>query len=337
MKKLKYLFLIMIFIFFSISSVNAAENEGFWAKTLLGRFANGEWQQVAELRSDTNELILAQLGAQGVNDVYPLWMGFYGHASNQFTSDKIYNLTFKIDYSSRGNRMFDWQKAMRYAKMEVGITNAVVDYCTMSVNNTTYSEFTCQFTLSSNANSSYYEVNVNWYDTNLFQRGFDSIYAEYGMILKFDLTMTSNIDYGGQIVSQNEIIIGQNQQIIDSNNKTNDILTDDNVSGVENAFESFDAFVSENSTITQLITMPITLYSSILNGMNSTCQPFVLGDLFGTNLTIPCINIGNYLGTGLWSMIDIIISGFAIYSISRKLIKIFNNFSSMKEGDVIDD
>ena len=71
--------------------------------------------------------------------------------------------------------------------------------------------------------------------------------------------------------------------------------------------------------------------------MKSTCKPFVLGALFGTNLTIPCINIGSYLGSALWGMIDVIISGFAIFSISKKLIKIFNNFSSMKEGDVIDD
>lgn len=142
----------------------------------------------------------------------------------------------------------------------------------------------------------------------------------------------------------NSTIINQNQTIIDQNNQTNEKLddlnqniTNNNVNGVENAFESFEGFITDNSTITQLITMPITLYSSILNGIQSTCQPFILGDLFGTSLTIPCVNIGNYLGSTLWSMIDVIISGFAIFAISKKLIKIFNNFSSMKEGDVIND
>lgn len=129
----------------------------------------------------------------------------------------------------------------------------------------------------------------------------------------------------------------EQQQTNEKLDDLNDNITNDNVSGIEDAFSRFDGFISENSTITQLITMPITLYSSILKGVQSACQPFSLGSLFGTNLTFPCINIGNYLGTALWTMIDVIISGFAIFSISKKLIKIFNNFSSMKEGDVIDD
>ena len=335
MKKLKYLFLIIFSSIIFVSSVDAAENESFYTKTLLGKFVNGQWEQVASVTSQTNQLILSQIGDQDY-EVYPVWMGFYGNASKGFTTDKIYNLSFRIDYSQSNNRFFQWKKAIQYAKMEIKIDNSVVNYCTMNANNDTYSEFTCEFKVSKDS-SSYYEININWWNTNLYNLGFDGFYPDMGMILKFGLNLTSNTDYNGQIVSQNEIIIGQNQQIIDSNNKTNDILTNDKVNGVEKSFESFEKFVSENSTITQLITMPITLYSSILNGIQSTCQPFILGNLFGTNLTIPCINIGNYLGTALWSMIDIIISGFAIFAISKKLIKIFNNFSSMKEGDVIND
>lgn len=139
------------------------------------------------------------------------------------------------------------------------------------------------------------------------------------------------------IISSTENIESSLGDLNSGVNDLNQNITNDDVNNVEGTFDSFEGFIAENSTITQLITMPITLYTSILNGMQSTCQPFVLGNLFGTNLTIPCINIGNYLGTVLWTMIDIIISGFAIFAISKKLIKIFNNFSSMKEGDVIDD
>lgn len=172
----------------------------------------------------------------------------------------------------------------------------------------------------------------------------DDVIADFTDTLFSAVNFISSEDGTQAIINQNQTIIDQNQTQIEQGQQTNENLEDikdaiknDNVNGVENAFESFEGFIAENSTITQLITMPITLYSSILNGMQATCQPFVLGNLLGTNLTIPCINIGNYLGNVLWSMIDIIISGFAIYSISKKLIKIFNNFSSMKEGDVIDD
>lgn len=146
------------------------------------------------------------------------------------------------------------------------------------------------------------------------------------------------ISYGqeycsNKIDSTNDKLDQTNQQLGD----LNDNITDSNVSGVEESFSNFENFLDDNSTITQLITLPVTLYSSILQGVSNSCSPFNLGSLYGENLILPCINIGNYLGSTLWGMIDLIISGFAVYSISKKLIKVFNNFSSMKDGDVIDD
>lgn len=122
-------------------------------------------------------------------------------------------------------------------------------------------------------------------------------------------------------------------------NNLDGTLKDNNIdeNGIASAFDSFNDYLDENSTITQLITLPITLYTAILNNLNGTCSPFNLGKLYGEDLILPCINISQYLGNALWSMIDIIISGFAIYAISKKMIKVFNNFSSLKEGDVIDD
>ena len=123
------------------------------------------------------------------------------------------------------------------------------------------------------------------------------------------------------------------------NQALNDTLNDDKVDSdkIGSAFSDFNDFLDNNSTITQLIVLPITLYTAILNNLNGTCTPFNLGTLFEHNLTLPCINISQYLGNTLWTMIDIIVSGFAIYSISRKMIKVFNSFTFMKDGDVLDD
>lgn len=130
-----------------------------------------------------------------------------------------------------------------------------------------------------------------------------------------------------------------NQALDDSINNLNDSLNNSDVddNGIASAFEDFDDYLDDNSTITQLITLPITLYTAILNNLNGSCSPFNLGELYGEDLILPCINVSQYLGSSLWSMIDIIISGFAIFAISKKMIKVFNNFSSLREGDVIDD
>lgn len=136
-----------------------------------------------------------------------------------------------------------------------------------------------------------------------------------------------------------EICTNKLDEQTDAINNVNDSINNDNIddSGISSAFDNFNNFLDDNSTITQLITLPVTLYTAILNNLNGTCQPFNLGSLYGSDLILPCINISQYLGSALWSMIDIIISGFAIYAISKKMIKVFNNFSSLKEGDVIDD
>lgn len=151
----------------------------------------------------------------------------------------------------------------------------------------------------------------------------------------------SDIDLSNQqnIIDQNNQIISGQEDIKDSVNNVDDTLKDDNIdnNNVSSTFEEFNSFLDDNSTITQLITLPITLYSSILNNVGGSCQSFNLGSLYGEDLVLPCVNIGNYLGSTLWGMIDLIISGFAVYFIAKKLIKVFNNFSSMKDGDVIDD
>lgn len=151
----------------------------------------------------------------------------------------------------------------------------------------------------------------------------------------------SDIDLSNQqnIIDQNNQIISGQEDIKDSVNNVDDTLKDDNIdnNNVSSTFEEFNSFLDDNSTITQLITLPITLYSSILNNVGGSCQSFNLGSLYGEYLVLPCVNIGNYLGSTLWGMIDLIISGFAVYFIAKKLIKVFNNFSSMKDGDVIDD
>lgn len=132
----------------------------------------------------------------------------------------------------------------------------------------------------------------------------------------------------------------QTQQQEQQHNETINTLTNDtsiDTNETSNIFEEFEDFLPDEGIVTQLVTLPISLYTNILNSVNGTCQAFSLGSLLGTNLTLPCINVANYLGSQLWSVIDILMSGFFILTIGRKFIKVFENMSSMKEGDVLGD
>lgn len=128
-------------------------------------------------------------------------------------------------------------------------------------------------------------------------------------------------------------------QTAQNTKETNDLIKSDDIgddSGHASTFASWQSSSAQNGTITNLITLPITLYTSILNNINGTCSSFSLGSLYGSSLTMTCIQPSQYLGSTLWGVIDMLFSGFFIFVISKKMIKVFNNMSMLKEGDILD-
>lgn len=151
-------------------------------------------------------------------------------------------------------------------------------------------------------------------------------------------------------INTNKMIDNQNQiknKLNDMQNSLNDVkgsindvngsINNDNVDDPSSSINQFKDKIAENGVITQLIGLPVTLFTKILNSVNGTCSPYNFGSLFGTDITFPCINVANYLGSSLWNIIDVLISGLFVYSLSRKFIKVFEHMSSMNEGDVIGD
>lgn len=225
-----YILIAVLLIFFSsyinIADVHASEVESFNSRITLGRFQNGENVQIGQNESRTNTLSM-YCSTCGTSVYYPLWIGFYGNKSGNFTSDKIYNFSLTINYPVVSEYyLFDWQRALRDATVMSSFPGAEIDYCTLEENSKTRTTTTCQFTASS---GSYYEF--NYYFGNLTNIGYD-IYGSFGSFEPGDITLelllTSTTDYGGQLVEQNEVIIGQNQQIIQNGFETNDKLEDIN-------------------------------------------------------------------------------------------------------------
>lgn len=120
-------------------------------------------------------------------------------------------------------------------------------------------------------------------------------------------------------------------------NNINNTISSDEVDDPSSSINTFKDKLASNGVITQLIGLPVTLFSKVLNSVNGTCINYNLGNLYGTDIIFPCISIKNYIGSTLWNVIDVLISGLFVYAISKKFIKVFESMSSMKEGDVIDD
>ena len=147
------------------------------------------------------------------------------------------------------------------------------------------------------------------------------------------------IDYQTELlymlVNQNSSIVSAQQGTTNAvNNIGNDITSSNTNSDSDNSsvLSNMNNKLASNSTVSSLIVMPLTLYQSVLNSVNGSCTTFTLGNLLGTNVTFPCINPANYLGSALWGVIDVLISGFFIFYISKTMVNVFNTFTSMKDS-----
>lgn len=115
---------------------------------------------------------------------------------------------------------------------------------------------------------------------------------------------------------------------------TNDTLKDDSIddNNTSSTLEDLSEDLPTNSVISDLLLLPVRLFQSILNSINGSCSSFNLGSLYGSDLTLPCINIENLIGSNLWSVIDILFCGAFILIIRKKFVDIFHNLTDLRNG-----
>lgn len=106
----------------------------------------------------------------------------------------------------------------------------------------------------------------------------------------------------------------------------------DSVDDPTNDLNGLSNNMSENNVISSLLLLPVSIFQKVINSINGTCQTFTLGVLLDHTLTMPCIHIDSILGSALYGVIDVILSGFLIYHIRNKLVKIWENLTSLKTG-----
>ena len=138
----------------------------------------------------------------------------------------------------------------------------------------------------------------------------------------------------------NEIKNNQNdykkelQDVNSSIQKTNDTLNDDTIddSNTIGTFNDLSKKLPTNSVISDLLLLPVSLFQNIVNSINGTCSSFNLGSLYGSNLTLPCINIESVIGSNLWSIIDILFCGAFVLVIRKRFVDIFHNLTDLRNG-----
>lgn len=115
------------------------------------------------------------------------------------------------------------------------------------------------------------------------------------------------------------------------NQSLTDSLTDDSGVSDNELQDLFGDLQESNSPVSDLLTLPITLLQAYLTGFDSACTTYNLGSLYGTNLTLPCIDIPSYIGNSLWSMIDALCCIYMIYNIAMMFVSVYEAFTSLDD------
>lgn len=148
----------------------------------------------------------------------------------------------------------------------------------------------------------------------------------------------ANFQIGSSLYFQSQYYLTSYRSMTTAITSIENDLTDSSIdtSSMGGTSSDWESKSASNGTITNLLTLPISFIQKFLTGFSGSCSTFTLGNIFDTTLTLPCINLKNVLGNALWSTIDVLISGLMIFAIGKKLVKIFNDFTNLKDNQIND-
>lgn len=344
MKKLKYLLLIIPFLF--IPNVYAEVPTG----ELYSEFATHK-VKLLDFMTAATEVSLYGYDNPGTNPSLSSFMtgttSLVRYEDN--TNDTYSNWAIRMyrSYHGSGTYSMSWR---------VTFTNSsnAGSFCqrigTPSVTGGTVNSFTC----SVNSNTSYLLINYTLNNADTGTSKFDFTFSNGGMSINWFLRLatavyypqisvsdkfdTSGLENQNQIIiNQNQTTISQNNTIIDQNNqqiqeqkKTNETLTDDNTQQAQDSAGGFfNDFTTDTHGLTAIITAPLSLISKITS---ASCSPLVIPlPYVDKDLTLPCMGAiySNYFGSFL-SIYQIITFGIVAYWV---LVRIFNLVKDFKNPD----
>lgn len=122
------------------------------------------------------------------------------------------------------------------------------------------------------------------------------------------------------------------QQETQALNDINNTLNDDTPPSQSDVSSVIDNKIQGNSTISETIMAIPNILGVFGTTISGTCSsPYNFGRLYNYDITFNCINPSRYLGSTIWSIIDIIFCIAVIVPFSRWVINAWNRFTSLKE------
>lgn len=241
------------------------------------------------------------------NSDYCIYQANNGSVSGQFYAANAFNANHSVKVQDRS------------------ITSRPYFNCSSTLNsNTHYLEFTCN-----NLNLSH---NYNFIITNANAQRY-GIRANVEVDCQQTIEGATNSIIDNNNSNTNRIIENNNSntnRIVEQQEETNDLLKSEEAPNSSGFFNDVSALLDE-SPITNLVTIPLTLINAYISGFSSTCSAVSLGSLYGHNLTLPCIDIPQYIGSTLWATIDGITCIIIIYNIILMCIGIFESITSLDD------
>ena len=170
-----------------------------------------------------------------------------------------------------------------------------------------------------------------------------TILCEYDNEMAVNDIINNNNQNTQNIINNNnqntQDIIDSNKDTQDKIDQTNDKLVDINdnlTNGDVRDFSigDFDLGIDldpENSPITALLTLPVSLLNAFLSGLEGKCFGYDIPFFFGNEITLPCINMESYLGKDLWHTIDLICCIFLIYNIGLMVVSFYERVTSLHD------
>ena len=296
-----------------LTASNIKTQNGSVHKSFNSLFKNqGEGQVIYQFlvtgKRNINTLVLCVSGPNNYSSCSPCQFGTTSGYNDSSTQQVFYSLVCNVDTSN--NRYVSNLILEGYAWESTYINWGSNIQFTNFNDNSDYSQ------VLSNVDKNLNSISSAVWGTNTYtsqiKNNLDTIITNMN---------TSNSQLIKQIQQQQQQQHQDSQNINNSIKDTNDTLKDSSIdsNNTTTSTSSWNSKNASNGTITNLLTLPIQLIQGYVNGMNSSCTPF---------------NLGNLIGSSLWSVIDVLFSGFMIFGISKKLIKIFNDFTNMKSNQV---
>lgn len=203
---------------------------------------------------------------------------------------------------------------------------------------------TIYYTPKVTSNSAYFQIGNTGTSGNVFL--FNNYTGYQGLRIStfnvdLDSSGTSAIINNNNQNTQNIMnnINENTQSINDNNNQNYEDFTDDELgnpisSGGGGGTYFDDINGSSDTPISDLLLLPVNLYTAILDNLSSVCKSYTIPwDFNGGNntLTFPCINLQNLLGSELWSLIDDLFCLFMIYNIFTLIISTYDHITNLDD------